>query len=79
MIILFDLDGTLIESTEAIVSTFHHAYDIQNEKQPSDEAIKELIGYPLDVMFSRLGVDESRVWDFVDSYKIGRASCRERV
>jgi len=69
MIILFDLDGTLIESTEAIVSTFHHAYNIQNEAQPSDEAIKELIGYPLDVMFSRLGVDESRVWDFVDSYK----------
>jgi len=69
MIILFDLDGTLIESTEAIVSTFHYAFDIQNEKQVSDEAIKELIGYPLDVMFLRLGVDESRVWDFVDSYK----------
>ena len=69
MIILFDLDGTLIESTNAIVSTFHHAYDIQGSVHPSDEAIKSLIGYPLDIMFSKLGVEESRVWDYVDSYK----------
>ncbi|MEN8303297.1 MAG: HAD family hydrolase [Campylobacterota bacterium] len=69
MIILFDLDGTLIESTEAITSTFHHAFDVQGEKNPTDSEIQELIGYPLDVMFARLGVEESRVWDFVDTYK----------
>ncbi len=69
MIILFDLDGTLIESTEAITSTFHHAFDVQGEKHPTDADIQALIGYPLDVMFARLGVEESRVWDFVNTYK----------
>ena len=69
MIILFDLDGTLIESTEAITSTFHHTFDMHNEKNPTDKEIQELIGYPLDIMFSRLGIEESRVWDFVDTYK----------
>ena len=69
MIILFDLDGTLIESTEAITSTFHHAFDIHNVENPKDAEIQELIGYPLDIMFAKLGVDESRVWDFVDTYK----------
>lgn len=69
MIILFDLDGTLIESTDAITSTFHHAFDVHGEKNPTDEEIHKLIGYPLDVMFARLGIEESRVWDFVDTYK----------
>lgn len=69
MIILFDLDGTLIESTEAITSTFHHAFDVHGVKNPTDQEIQALIGYPLDIMFARLGVDEERVWDFVDTYK----------
>ena len=69
MIILFDLDGTLIDSTDAIVSTFHHSFDVHNTKQPSDEAISSLIGYPLDIMFARLGVDETKVWDYVNTYK----------
>jgi len=69
MIILFDLDGTLIESTEAITSTFHHTFDVHNEENPTDAEIQELIGYPLDIMFAKLGVEKSRVWDFVDTYK----------
>ena len=69
MIILFDLDGTLIDSTDAIVSTFHHSFDVHNFTKPSDESIMALIGYPLDVMYKELGVDEDSVWDFVDTYK----------
>ena len=69
MIILFDLDGTLIDSTDAIVSTFHHSFDIHNSKHPTDEEIMALIGYPLDIMFAELGVDEDKVWDYVSTYK----------
>ena len=69
MIILFDLDGTLIDSTEAILECFHKAFDFYNYPHPSDEAIKALIGHPLDVMFARLGVEEDKVWDFVTVYK----------
>jgi len=69
MIILFDLDGTLIDSTDAIVSTFHHSFDVHGFSHAKDEDIKALIGYPLDVMYAKLGVDEDKVWDFVDTYK----------
>jgi len=69
MIILFDLDGTLIDSTDAIVSTFHHACDEHNFKRVSDEEIMALIGYPLDIMFESVGVKDEKVWDFVAAYK----------
>ncbi len=69
MIILFDLDGTLIDSTEAILECFHHAFEVHDFVQPSDDAIKALVGYPLDVMFEDLGVPRAIVWDFVATYK----------
>lgn len=69
-VILFDLDGTLIDSTDAIVSTFHHAFEVQGyDFEGTDQDIKNEIGYPLDVMFGKLGVKEEKIWDFVDSYK----------
>lgn len=70
MIILFDLDGTLIDSTDAITSTFLHAFDKHkfNFNGTINDIIKE-IGYPLDIMFGNLGVPKKYVWDFVDSYK----------
>lgn len=69
MIILFDLDGTLIDSTDAIVSTFHHSFKVHEYLHVEDEAIKALIGYPLDIMYKELGVHEDKVWDFVATYK----------
>jgi len=69
MIILFDLDGTLIDSTDAILECFHHTFDVYNYAHPSDNAIKSLIGHPLDVMYLNLGVKEDVVWDFVATYK----------
>ena len=69
MTILFDLDGTLIDSTEAILESFHNSFDVHNYPHADDASIKALIGHPLDVMYKDLGVDESEVWDFVSTYK----------
>ena len=69
MIILFDLDGTVIDSTEAILESFHNSFKVHNFKKVDDKDIKALIGYPLDVMYLNLGVDESQVWNFVTTYK----------
>lgn len=66
--LLFDLDGTLIDSTEAILDGFHESYKKFGLQAPSDDKIKALIGYPLDVMFENLGI-EGDVWDYVDAYK----------
>ena len=69
MIILFDLDGTLIDSTNAIVETFHHSFKVHEFGHVEDEDIKTLIGYPLDIMYAELGVSKELVWDFVATYK----------
>ncbi len=69
MTILFDLDGTLIDSTEAILESFHNSFDLHKYPHPNDEAIKALIGHPLDVMYAELGIEGSKVWDFVHTYK----------
>lgn len=69
-IILFDLDGTLIDSTEAIVSTFLHSFEKLNfDYTGNEEDIKSLIGHPLDIMYQELGVEQEVVWDFVKTYK----------
>ncbi|RXJ85635.1 hydrolase [Arcobacter sp. CECT 8985] len=68
--LLFDLDGTLIDSTEAIVCSFNHTFNkLGFDYKGNDEDIKNLIGYPLDIMYKDLGVDEDKVWDYVDAYK----------
>jgi len=68
-IILFDLDGTVIDSTEAILESFNVAFKTFNKKVPPQEKIKKLIGLPLDIMFEELGISRDKVWDFVDVYK----------
>ena len=68
-IILFDLDGTLIDSTDAILHCFERSFDRYGDDPRDKGAVKELIGYPLDVMYERLGIAKEVVWDYVDAYK----------
>lgn len=81
MIILFDLDGTLIDSTEAILESFSVAFKTFEEEVPPDELIKAEIGHPLDHMFSTLGVEKEKVWDYVNAYKMHyrKISCAKTV
>lgn len=68
-IMLFDLDGTLIDSTEAILESFGKAYEKCGGKFPKDEEITTLIGLPLEIMFIQLGVNESEAMKYVTAYK----------
>lgn len=67
--ILFDLDGTLIDSTEAILESFHVAFKTFDSSIPHDDAIKAQIGHPLDRMFASLGISQEAVEKHVDAYK----------
>jgi phosphoglycolate phosphatase len=80
-IILFDLDGTLIDSTEAILESFEAAFAEFGVDVASSEDIKALIGHPLDYMFEHLGVDKEVVWDYVAAYKrhYRQISCQKTV
>lgn len=81
MIILFDLDGTLIDSTEAILESFSVAFEVHGKEAPHSDLIKSEIGHPLDHMFATLGVEEEKVWDYVDAYKnhYRQISCQKTV
>ncbi len=80
-IILFDLDGTLIDSTEAILESFAYAFQRFGGDIPSDTRIKAEIGHPLDMMFATLGVEEENIWDHVAAYKehYRKISCAKTV
>lgn len=66
--ILFDLDGTLIDSTYAIIQGFKEAFSKTNISYPGDELLKKQIGYPLDIIFQNLGVKEN-IDSLVEIYK----------
>jgi HAD superfamily hydrolase (TIGR01509 family) len=52
--VVFDLDGTLIDSTEAIVRSFTHAFEVIGRPFPGAQAIIDTIGYPLREQFPLL-------------------------
>jgi len=81
MIILFDLDGTLIDSTEAILESFSVAFQTHGQEVPPDEEIKAEIGHPLDIMFPTLGVAQEEVEAYVLAYKMHyrEISCAKTV
>ncbi|MEO1942092.1 MAG: HAD family hydrolase [Campylobacterales bacterium] len=68
--ILFDMDGTLIDSTPAILESFEVAFSRLNLSLPSPEKVLKLIGYPLDQMMRLLGVQQEKVvLRLVEEYK----------
>jgi len=68
-IILFDLDGTLIDSTEAIVLSFYDTFEKFSLEKPKREDIVKNIGHTLEDMFISLGVSKDLVDECVLEYK----------
>jgi phosphoglycolate phosphatase len=68
-VILFDLDGTLIDSTEAILDSFRRSFAELGGRYPGDEAVKALVGHPLTEMYRSYGIPEERVEEYVAAYK----------
>lgn len=52
--VLFDLDGTLIDSTEAIVDCFFHTFDVLGVERPPRERIVSSISLTLENQFAQL-------------------------
>ena len=68
-VILFDLDGTLIDSTEAILHSFQRSFEELGGVYPGDDAVRALVGHPLAEMYCSYGVSEERVEEYVACYK----------
>jgi phosphoglycolate phosphatase-like HAD superfamily hydrolase len=73
-LIIYDLDGTLIDSTMAIVETFNRVVEEQGEPVCPNIEIEEMIGLPLTEMFRRVLPTPKHVrvqacWDrFIEIY-----------
>lgn len=68
-VILFDLDGTLIDSTPAIVESFLHAYKVHNATPPERSGVIQSIGHTLDSMFAQNGVKSEDLQSYVSAYR----------
>ena len=94
-LIIFDLDGTLIDTVALVVEAISTAFVKTGNAPPTEEAIRSISGLRLDIAVRRLAptADEKLVEQLGKTYReayldaaqasqceqIGRASCRERV
>lgn len=67
--ILFDLDGTLIDSIELILSSARYAFDKMGRECPSDAEWLQGVGIPLFTMFARYARDEAECAAFIAAYR----------
>jgi len=58
MLVVFDLDGTVVDSTRALLESHEIAWASLGLQRPSDEAILELIGLPLLHTMRTLGPEQ---------------------
>jgi phosphoglycolate phosphatase len=70
--VIFDLDGTLVDSPRAIVETFTAAFASMGVDEPAAAAIRATIGLPLEAAFSGLlgiPLDDGRVASAIEHYQ----------
>lgn len=67
-VIAFDLDGTLVDSLADIVASFRYAFEELGIAGPDEEAVRALVGRPLDEMYGEFVAGE-RVSALTDAYR----------
>ena len=67
--VLFDLDGTLIDSIELILRSMRHAFAARGARVPSDAEWLAGVGTPLPTMFAQFANGETQVADLIASYR----------
>jgi len=67
--LLFDLDGTLIDSIELIMRSMRHAFDGYAAGAPSEDAWRALIGRPLADSFREFVAHEPEVGRLIGRYR----------
>ncbi len=66
--IVFDLDGTLVDSLPDIVGSFQDAFTELGLTPPAAEAVRGRVGLPLDAMYADFAPTE-RIAALVDAYR----------
>ncbi|MDB4878827.1 MAG: HAD-superfamily hydrolase subfamily [Gemmatimonadetes bacterium] len=77
--LLFDLDGTLIDSIELILSSARHAFVGFDGRAPSDDEWRAGIGRPLLTMFRQFTDDEAVVEQLTTRYRTYQMAHHDRL
>jgi pyrophosphatase PpaX len=77
--VLFDLDGTLIDSIELILSSARYAFEKLGREYPSDTEWLAGVGIPLFTMFGRYARDESDSAAFIAAYRQHQLANHDRL
>ncbi len=67
-VIVFDLDGTLVDSLTDISKSFVKAFELLGLEAPSEAEARALVGPPLEAMFRKLAPEE-HVKELVRTYR----------
>ncbi len=63
MILIFDLDGTLVDSAQGVIDAVEKTLEI-NQIKPIVNIRKELIGPPLEILLSEIaGISDKQILD----------------
>ena len=71
--ILFDLDGTLTDSSEGIIKCVLHTYEKMGVTPPAEELLTTFIGPPLSDSFARCGIKEENIRLYSGIYHVDRS------
>ncbi|HEX3866288.1 MAG TPA: HAD-IA family hydrolase [Gemmatimonadaceae bacterium] len=76
--ILFDLDGTLLDSIELILRSARYAFEKLKRTPPSDDEWRANVGIPLFTTFRRYA-DESEIPTFIAAYREYQLANHDRL
>ena len=69
--VLFDLDGTLVDSRETIATSIVHALEKMDVDAATGPRVETLIGMPLyDIFVGRFGMEEVNALQAIDYYRV---------
>jgi pyrophosphatase PpaX len=77
--ILFDLDGTLLDSIELILSSARYAFDKLGRECPPDEEWLQGVGIPLFTMFGRYARDDADRVALIAAYREHQFANHDRL
>jgi pyrophosphatase PpaX len=77
--ILFDLDGTLIDSIELILNSARYAFEKLEREAPPDSEWLAGVGIPLFTMFGRYARDEEDVGVLIGAYREYQMANHDRL
>ena len=79
-LVVFDVDGTLVDSQKTIIESMHRAFEAVGIAIPSKDAVLGIVGLSLDVAMARLAPEETRGTHhaLADAYKEAYVASRAK-